>query len=296
MLEMLAGILGGIVIAVGGSVGYYYWQRNVVERLSVKRIRSSSDKHVEGLLELYEENFLQDDDGSNYSLDEIAEFINAKPEAKRKVDVENITLAALLKDEVVGLTFCHHYPERRKAIVSYFAIKKESAPKVRYEAAPILLAALKRWLLKEYECDILFFELQSSNATTSGRARPGRGKARRGNPARRYDSKRDRFKQRARTAGFQVREFQFPYQCAKVSLSEGTRELPFTLFAVGIQEKVPAQVSKQQMLDYLRFIYLDCYGDIYAEDDPRFEAHQEYLSELIRHYEKTLPETIPTVA
>lgn len=273
---MIETILVGILVTVGGGIGLYYWQRRVVDRISIKRIKSSNDDHIEGLLGLYGKLF-PEDDGTNYSIEEVVEFMDAKYEAKHHVDVENITLVAVLKDEVIGFIFCHLYPERRKAIVSYFAINKESA-EARLSGAHRLLTKLKDILIKGDLCDILFFDLQGFDATTPKTDRSER------------KARRVLFMLKAKSFGLKARELKFPYQCAKVSMSEDAQEYPFSLFCVGVQNQIPDKVPKQQMLEYLRFIYLDCYGDMYPVEDPRFEEHQKYLRKIVEKYEDTLPE------
>jgi hypothetical protein len=278
---MIETILVGMLVTIGGGIGLYYWQSRVVDRISIRRIKSSTDDHIAGLLDLYGTLF-PEDDGTNYSLEEVVEFMDAKYEAKHHVEVENINLVAVLKDEVIGFIFCHLYPERRKAIVSYFAINKENA-EARLRGARRLLTKLKDILIKGDLCDALFFDLQGFDSTTSKTERSERR------------ARRVLFKQNAKSFGLKAREFQFSYYCPKVSMSEGAHEYPFSLYCIGIRDQIPDQVSKQQMLEYLRFIYLDCYGDLYPLDDPRFEEYQKHLRNIVEQYENTLPEVVPAI-
>lgn len=279
-METFTAALVGIIVAVGGGIGLHIWQRYFLERISIKPIKKSTDKHVQGLLDLYETHFLQEDDDTNYSLEEIVELLNAEPEAKHHVDVKNIILVAVLKGEVVGFLLCHFYPERRKAIISYFAIDKKNR-KACIEAADRLLLELKKILLKRNKCKVVFYESEGSEATISKHERRER------------EARRALFRIKARAHGLKALEFKFQYQCARVSLSDDVHERPFSLFCIGVQEQIPPNLPKKQLLEYLRFIHLDCYGDLYPEDDPRFEEHQAYLRERLLHYEKTLPDTVP---
>lgn len=279
-METLTAVLVGIIVAVGGGIGLHFWQRYFLERISVKRIKKPTDKHAQGLLDLYEAHFLQDDDDTNYSLSEVIELINDKPEAKHHVDVENIALVAVLKNEIVGFLFCHFYPERRKAIISYFAIDKKNN-EARIKAADQLLLKLKKILIEGNKCDALFYETEISEPTISKHERRER------------EARRALFRLKAKAHGLKALEFKFQYECARVSLSDDVHERPFSLFCIGVQEQIPINLPKKQLLEYLRFIHLDCYGDLYPEDDPRFEEHQEYLRKRLEHYEKTLPEIVP---
>lgn len=279
-MEALTAVFVGIIAAVGGGIGLHVWQRYFLERISVKRITKPTDTHVQGLLDLYKSNFLKNDDDTNYSLSEVAEFMNDKFEERRHVEGENIVLVAILKSEVVGFLFCHFYPERRKAIISYFAIDKRSN-EARLKAADRLLLKLKKVLIKGNECDALFYESEGSDPVISKHERRER------------DARRVLFKLKAKAHGLKALEFQFQYECARVSLSDDLHERPFSLFCIGIREQIPVNLPKKQLLEYLRFIHLDCYGDVYLEDDPRFEKHQAYLRTRLEHYEKNLPDTIP---
>ncbi len=274
-------ILSGIFIAIGGGIGLYVWQRRIVERISVKRIKSSTEKHVDGLLRLYERHF-PEEEGTNYTIEEINEFMDSKPEVERHVLVENIVLVAVLKGEVVGFMICHLYPqlEWRKAIVTYFAIDDDNVEARVKFAADRLVEKLKIILIKGKKCDLLFYELQvpeERHAADERRKRLGR---------------RLLFRRKAKALGLKALEFQFPYQCAKVSLSHDAHESPFSLFGIGIRESIPANVPKSKLLEYLKFIYTVCYGDLYPKDDPRFAEHQKHLLGMLDHYEKTLPEMV----
>lgn len=276
MLEILSGIL----IAVGGGIGLYVWQRRVLERIIVKRIKSSSDTHVDGLLRLYERLF-PEEDGTNYTIEEINEFMDAKFEAERHVVVENIALVAILKEEVVGFILCALYPhKRRKAIVTYFAIDEDNDEARLKGAGDRILERLKKILIKSKKCDALFYELQAPDERGSSAEQ------------RRRRARRLLFRRKAKASGLKAVEFQFPYQCGKVSLSSGVHESPFSLFCIGLREPIPKRVSKAQLLEYLDFIYMDCYGDLYPKDDPRFSEHQVHLTELLEHYKSTLPEVV----
>ena len=273
-------IISGIVIAIGGGIGLYVWQRNVLDRIVVKRIMSSSDKHVDGILRLYERLF-PEEDGTNYTIEEMNEFMDAKPEAERHVVVENITLVAILRGEVVGFLLCAIYPvTRRKAIVTYFAVDEDNDEARVKSAADRLLEKLKTILIKSKKCDVLFYELQAPDERNSNDER------------RKRRARRLLFRRKAKASGLKALEFQFPYQCAKVSLSSDVHESPFSLFCIGLREPIPNQLSKKQLLEYLEFIYLDCYGDLYPKDDPRFPEHQAHLLGMLEHYKKSLPEVI----
>ena len=174
-METLIAVFVGIIGAVGGGIGLHVWQRYFLERISVKRITKPTDTHVQGLLDLYKSNFLKNDDDTNYSLSEVAEFMNDKPEERRHVEGENIVLVAILKSEVVGFLFCHFYPERRKAIISYFAIDKRNN-EARIKAADRLLLKLKKILIKgfaSYSAAFTRVDAHNGHLSAASRLRAG---------------------------------------------------------------------------------------------------------------------------
>lgn len=263
-------IITGIVVTVGGGAAWYYIQKALENRISIKRIESSSDDYVAGVVDLYKQHF--PDDGTNYSPDEVVEMMDAKFEERRIAEAENINLAAVLKNEVLGFIFCHFYPESRKAIVSYIAVKGGIA--IHRKTSLELIKRLKKILTKNNQCDSLFFEIQGFD-TNKGLRRL--------------------FTDRADSIALKVRKFVFDYQCPKISMAEGAHEAPFSLFCVGLREDFPDLISKQKMIEVLEFIYLECYGDLYPISDELFYKHREHLKEIVDNYEKTLPDLIPVV-
>lgn len=272
-------VIESILAVVGAIASAYVWEKLIRDRVTVGRIRSSDDKKVSGLIDLYSTLF--EDDGTNYSCEELIEFLIDRPR-NRHLEVENIILTTSYHGDVVGFIFCHFYPTRRKAIVSYFGINKDIL-EARRKAADLMLAKLKRILQdSQHPCDTLFFDMQGvesplpANQISERRARPVK------------------FRQSAKALGMKAVIFDFPYRCPRVSLAPGTREYSFTLMCVPIISSLPSPMPRELLLSFLRFIYMDCYGDVYPAADPRFTEHHNYLEEKLTEYAATLPEQIPT--
>lgn len=266
------------VIAIAGTVvAAYLWERQIRDRVWVSQVRSANDEQVSGLINLYTNLF--PDDGTNYSCEELLEFTTNLP-GDRHLAVENIVLVASYHNDVVGFLICHFYPQRKKAIVSYFGINKDVL-EARRQAANSMLARLKKLLLNsEHTCDFVFFDMQGVdgelplNERTERRARPVK------------------FRQSAKAFGMKAVIFEFDYRCPRVTLSPGTKEYPFTLMCVPIRSTLPKLVPRDTIMSFLHFIYLDCYGDVYAADDPRFKEHHDYLEAKLHEYETILPDFI----
>jgi hypothetical protein len=266
------------IVAVAGTVAAaYLWETQIRDRVSVRQVRNRDDEDAEALLDLYQELF--PDDGTNYAAEEIMELLDdwSVTGEKRHVVAENIVLVAKYHRQVVGFILCHFYPERRKAIISYFGIDKQVA-EARRTAATRLTARLHRILRdRRHRCEYLFFDLQGVETTTA----PEEAKERKARPR--------RFKQSASRLGTPAYTLQFQYVCPKVSLSETSREYPFTLMCIPLKHRLPQPVPRALVMEFLTFIHLDCYGDLYPVSDDRFVPYHEHLIERLKQYELTLP-------
>jgi hypothetical protein len=275
-------ILEALLAIVGAVVAAYIWETKLRDHLMVRRITTQDDENIEGLLELYSRLF--PDDGTNYSTEDILDLVVGPPafEHVRHVPCDNILLVARVRRSVVGFVFCHFYPTARKAIISYLAIDSEVA-EAKACGSTRMLQRLRRILNDpDHLCEFLFFDLQGAEAATP----QDEAKKRKARPV--------LFRQTARRLHLQTYDLQFPYHCPKVSLDQETREHPCALVVVPMRGSLPDSLPREQVLEFLRFIHLDCYGDLYPKADPRFEEYQGYLQGQLKHYESTLPPEIPS--
>lgn len=51
-------------------------------------------------------------------------------------------------------------------------------------------------------------------------------------------------------------------------------------------------IPKELAIEFNKFVYLDCYGDIYETTDPHYAKYRQYLFDRIREYEDTLPDHV----
>ncbi len=266
-----------IATVAAAILAAYLWENRIRDRVSVRRITSREDADIRGVLDLYELLFVPD--AANYSPDDLLEFIDPTEafSAKRHVRAENIVLVAKHHDDVVGLLLCHFYPDRANAIISYHGINP-SVPAANVSAGPRLLRLLRRILLGGgRKCDFLLFEIEE------GSVRRTDGKRRRRNAL------FERFRINASGLGLRALRLEFPYYCPKVSLEETAEERLLDLVCIPIGAELPKPVPGPAMLDLLTFLHLDCYGDLYCTDDPRFPIYRQYLQERVEHYRATLP-------
>ncbi|HKI02437.1 MAG TPA: hypothetical protein VKK31_10680 [Thermoanaerobaculia bacterium] len=274
---MIAESIGAVA---GAILAAYLWEKRIRDRISVRRITSRGDADIRGVLDLYELLFVAD--AANYSPDDLLEFIDPTEafSVKRHVRAENIVLVAKQHDDVVGILLCHFYPERAKGIISYHGVNP-AVPAANASAGPLLLRLLRRILLRGgRKCDFLLFEIEEA-------------------PIRRTDGKRrrrnalfERFRINASGLGLRALRLEFPYHCPKVSLEETAEERLLDLVCIPIKAELPKPVPRLAVLDLLAFLHLDCYGDLYCTDDPRFPIYRQYLQGRVEHYRTTLPDAV----
>jgi hypothetical protein len=271
-------VVEALLAVVGTILAAYLWETKLRDRVSIRRIVNRDDEYIESLLEVYQELF--EDDETNYSTAEVLGIVDGSATEDRHVHAENIVLVAVFRRNVVGFLFCHLYPERRKAIISYYGVSS-AAPEARLSAASHLLARLKNILVAgDHPCDYLFFDLQG----VDGSMPIAEARKRKARPI--------LFKQSARRLGFEAHLLEFPYACPKVSMSHESREYPATLMCVPILGRLPRPIPRNLVLEFLSFIHFDCYGDLYPVHDPRFPKYREHLNQRLKHYQGTLPQTV----
>jgi len=176
--------------------------------------------------------------------------------------------------------FCHYYSDRHKAIISYYGIDKKVL-EARKSAAAVLLRTIEKLLSRKHkDCEYIFFDV----------ARPGQQLPMEENRERK--ARISRFMQSAKILGKKAYVFQMDYHSPKVSIAEETHERPLVLMFIPLKENISTKISKYQVMSFISFIFLDCYGDIYRVDDPRFNKYREHLTKQVEEFEMLLPEEV----
>jgi hypothetical protein len=270
----------GIVSAI---LATYLYEKKIRDRTSVRRILDPNDKDIPRLIELYVELFPEE--SSNYSADDIIHMIEHQSHGTDFGEVvnEDFILVAKYKGDVVGFLFCHYYPERKKAIVSYYGIDK-TILEARRSAANALLAYLNTNLgSKGVRCGYLFFDVERPDTASTAHEKVRR------------KARIIVLKQSARSFQRSAHCLDFEYTSPRITLSEGTKETPLTLMVIPLADPLPRSISRETTLEFLRFIYLDCYGDYYSINDEPYQAFRDYLSATLERYRGTLPEEIALI-
>lgn len=275
IVELFVGISGALVAT-------YLWETKIRDHVTIHRITHAADPTMTGLLELYSNLF--PDDGTNYTCDDMLQLVLDDNGHRRDnyVPVDDVVLAAKSRNEVVGLLFCHYYPERRTGIVSYFGVDKASQI-ARKQAAPQLLKRLRRILANERQpCEWLLFEIHVPEPDADKQT----------NSERR--AKGVLFKQTAKHLGIRAAVMDFDYLRPRWSLEPRVEEEPMRLMCATLTKRsLEAALPKSEAMHLLHTIHLCGYGDYYAVDDPQFAEYHDYLGGRIASYEKELSDPVP---
>lgn len=270
-------IIESLLAVLGTLVATYIWERKIRDRINIHRIHSSEDETATGVIELYTNIF--QDDGTNYSADEITDMLTDF-KGDRHVASENIILAALYHNNVVGFIFCHYYKDRQKAIISYFGIDKQIIEARRTAAKKLLNKLVELLTDRKHPCEYIFYDLQRPNQTLSANENSER-KAR---PV--------LFRQTAKSLGRKAYVVNIDYESPKISLTDEAYEQPLILMFVKLNGEMKKRINKDIVMEFLRFMYIDCYGDIYPITDERFQLYHNHLNAKLKEYDNILPNDI----
>lgn len=266
----IGAILGGIIATI---VANYIW-KIIDSRIIIKQITNPKDKDINQLIELYGEIF---PDGFN--VEEQFEYIQLSllKSDKRPIEVDDIWLIAKRGRNVVGFFFCHYYPKRNKAWVSYYGVDKpKELPK---DAISSKLVEKVLSYLKKRECEYLFFDVQRPQKNIKSKENTEK------------KSRIRLFKKDARINDVKALELKFDYKAPKISISAPSNS-QLTLMIIPLTGKLEIPVPQKTIIEFLDFIYMDCYGDLYEKDDSRYEKFNKHLHIKLEEMKKEVPELV----
>lgn len=266
MVEILSAVGGSVVAAL---IANYVWEKNLRDRLRVRRLKLQSSREVAGMLELYSALF--PDEAQNYSGDHILSLLQDRfGRLKRKhTPCVDILLTAQTGRAVVGFLFCHYYPSSSHAVVSYCGRDEESEAARLQDAIGVLLKKLAAILRKEHPpCSLLLFEVADRRL-------------------------RSVFRQRALQIGFQARELLINYRRPRYCLEATAEGDPLHLMCVALSGPATSGVfTRKIVVEILETLHLLGYGDYYDPSDPRHQKYQEYLRKRVESYRIRLSDPI----
>lgn len=239
----------------------------------VKRIIMDSDPLVPDLLGIYHDSF-PDEIDSNYKFEDMIEVMNKRFPTKHHIETENITLCVIIDNVVAGILLSHHYPARRKSIISYIAVARIfSKVSNQTEILHRLIVELRRILAGR--TDFLVFDLQHYDQREISRCR----------------ARLRIFARQATSLRLYLSELPIGYKCPKVKLGDDYSECDGRIFIVH-EQKISGNLAKAFIMDVLEFVHMDCYGDMYSLADPLFAPFQGYLRDVVAGYSSRLPDLV----
>lgn len=270
--------LGAIIATI---IAKLLWKKYVDDNITIKRIINSNDKDIKRLIELYLQLF--SDESTNYSGQDIITMIeqqNHDPKLKH-IKADDFLLIAKWKGDVVGFLFCHYYKTRKKAIVSYYGIDKANI-QARVSGTNELLKTLRSCLNNgKNDCDYLFFDVEDESAVrTKAEKRERR-------------ARKIVLKQTTKEFGLTAYELKFNYRTPKINVTDETKETKLSLMVIPLLSPIENPLPHSIVGEFLDFIYLDCYGDLYEITDFRYENYRKHLLEKLDKLKKGVPEKVP---
>lgn len=267
------------------------------DRIAVKRITDPQDIDFQKALDTYDERIPEDvmlpRDVIFCLVKNAFETTKIKEVDKKPLSIWNSKLSskstlqeyffvAKIKSNVCGLLWFQYYPERRLIFISYVVVSK----KFKDRKGPIaagLIQELGRLLKTELsECEAIVTEVEMASALSSE-------KMRKNNKARVR-----LFKQLGRQINIQIKIPQIEYKQPHLVFYDETPEKEMhLLYAWTNSTREHQELTRDEYIRFLRFVYLDVYADT-PLDDPSSEIEfQNYLSIFFEKRKLGIPERIP---
>ena len=270
LIQVLVAVLGGLIVYLIGYIVYGWWTR-WTRRICIRRITSPGDRNLEQMCELHDKSFPKKD--VKDSCDNIIRWLEEMESVRRggKSDFEEYLLVAEIGSDVVGYLLAQYYP--KYFFISYLAVGKEHNATNKKEAAEKLIKKLLKLARANHPgFRGLVAELEEDKAEEQMR----------------------RFRMLAKKVCFRAYEVCTPYKQPRLLPTTDLPPIPQSLlFFPGDNRDVGETLTKEEVLEMIRFIYLDVYGDSYKDDPEEDEEYRGYLTGLYNEYKNTLSEYIP---
>lgn len=273
--------LVALTVAVLALLIYDYIKSRTVVR--VKILTKSTDRDIEAFVELYDKLI----DGP-YRI-EPAEIIAWIDEDRYRRSLKSYScLHYLLLGKLNGDAVCFlkaMYDRNNKYLfIAYYGIDTtvKQASKL---AAPAIIKRFVGLLNELNDCQAIIFEAESPHSALEGNENKIR------------KARLRLFKQTAGRLNVKLFRLDFDYLQPHMEVPRGEPSLEerMLLFYAPIDNLVTDQLSKEQVLDILRFVYLQIYRPTFRHDPLKDFAYQSYLHSLLRSYETSLPDCIALV-
>lgn len=274
-----------------GNVGKWF-----DDRILVKRITSPQDIDFQKALDIYDERIPEEVMlprdvifclVRNSCETTTIEKVDKNPlsiwsnKLSSKNNFQEYFFVAKIKYDVCGLLWFQYYPERRLIFISYVVVSK----KFKDRKGPIaagLIQELGRLLKTELkECEAIIAEVEMAEASSPE-------KVQKNNKARVR-----LFKQLGQQINIQIKTPQIEYRQPHMILYDELPEKELSLlYGWTNSNREHQELTRDEYIRFLRFIYLDVYADTPLDDSNSEMEFQNYLSNFFEERIHDIPERI----
>lgn len=282
MTTNIIALIVGIASTVIGAFLYDFFRSKT--RVKVKLVKKSNDRDLEEFVDVYNKLI-----GENIRIDptEIIRWVD-EDRALRKLKTHSYLhylFLGKLGGNVVSFLKTMYHKDTHYMFIAYYGIDT-SVDRARRLAAPAMMESLAKLIKTELKnCKAVICEvepLDPNQSETENTQRKARIRL---------------FKETARRMNFAMYEIGVDYWQPQMEIPEdgsfsGERSL---LLYAPLDDSIRhnKKISKEKMLDILRFIYLQIYRPTFRHDPEKDISYQVYLNTILQYYEENLPTEIP---
>ena len=277
-LGQAIGVGTAVATATGVAVKAVLWtHERLTQRVQIKEIDSSEHKDFPEFVELYDRTI---EESTRITPTEIAAWLDNK---NHKNGLDYTLLLCKKGEEILGFAQLMHIPGKPYSYISYFGIDNQKL-NARKQASARLAAYLRKIVAKKIShCLGVYFEVQSPYVVglelQEVHERIARSR---------------RFKDLVRVEGGRAYEIDMQYIAPEVpgdvhTLSQHEMRLMYFVLDKSCERQL---LPKPELIEAIRFLYLDIYGLLYKDDVELNDIYRSELDVQIGQYEATLPENI----
>lgn len=267
LIQTLLALIGGSGLV---GIGTYLVNR-FTGRIVVKLVTKLDDPDIDDFILLYDKVI---DENTRITPEEITRFIGCHTPANGRTVCDYLFLCKK-NGSLIGFLKAIYCVEKKTLFIAYLGIDKENEA-ARKEATLSLYYKLQKLLKKELkDCKAVVFEVETSKLTKS-------------------NAKLRLFKNAAERLKFPCFRFDIDYFQPEMPSDAGSiskEQTALMFIPIGNNSVIKREIDKQTMLDYLDFIYTRIYARVY-DDKELNQVYKMYLDDLIKEYDKNLPDKI----
>lgn len=267
LIQTILSLLGGSGLVGAGTFFYNKFRKRII----VKLVKDKHDTDLDDFILLYDEII---EDNIRIAPEEIIKFIGCHKPTPETTVCDYLFLCKK-EGKVIGFLKTIYCVEKGILFIAYLGIDKQNE-QARKQATFSLYYKLRKLIKSKLKnCKAIIFEVEASKLAKS-------------------NAKQRLFKNAVERFSFPCFRFDIEYFQPEMPSDEGSTQKEKTaLLLVPLKKELSAkkEIDKQTMLDYLDFIYNKIYARTY-DDRELNQVYKMYLDDLIKEYERTLPDKI----